>query len=264
MPPPKFAIKRGDHQELVDPSTHDPLKVEAIDQVVFVDTERGEQYVRLFPKMTADQLRAKIASLEIKSSGHKYLHCDEGALQHYRTILKEVFPEISFAERETTDAGIHQVPGRTTFVFHTDYWRAIAKIGFHYYLLNNTRGFRGDESEFADIRRFIIEGGDHGLFFTNPVVQFALPFGELPDGRAILPEDWAHVLAADESTQAAVAMVTLFIGPKRLAPTYHINLGRFRNPLIVPDARYVHTYLYQPNQSQYAGQVVAMTTTRLL
>src|SRR5216683_731783 len=236
MPPPKFTINRGDHQELVNASTDDPRNAEAIDQLVVVDQKKGEQYIRLVPGMTATQLRARIAALGIAPSGNIYLHCDEGVCQYYTALLKEVYPDFPLREREGNDPGVHQVRGGASFTFHNDYWRAIAKIGFHYYLVNSRRGFHGDEPEFADIRRFIIEGGDYEAFFTNPVAKFALPFGELPDGRAILPEDWAHVLAADESGQAAVAMVSLFMGPERLGPTRHINLGRFQTPLIVPDA----------------------------
>jgi len=263
MPPPEFTIKRGDHQEVVRASTENPRNTEAIDQLVLVDKDKGEQHIQLVPDMSAAHLRARIAGLT--PSGNVYLHCDEGAFQRYAALLKEIFPHSQFTERESDEAGVHQVRGRMSFTFHNDYWRAIAKIGLHYYLCNSRRGIRGDEPEFADIRRFVIEGGDHEPFFTNPAAQFALPFGEMPNGGAILPSDWAHVLAADESGQAVVAMVSLFVGPQHLAPERHINLGRFQTPLIVPDARCVHAYMYdaEPAKSQYAGHVLTMTITRL-
>lgn len=265
MPPPKFLLDHGDHHELVEGSADDPRNVSPIDQLVIVDKAKGEHHLRLFPDMTATQLRAKLDSLGLTPSGKSYLHADEAVWSKYVALLNEIWPNSPIQQGETIEAGMHRIRGTTKFTFHADYWRALAKIGFHYYLLNSRRGVRGDELEFADIRRFIMEGGDHDSFFSNPAAQFVMPFRELPDGSAILPQAWAHILAADESHSAAVAMVSLFMGPVRLAPTYHINLCHFRSPLVVPDARSMHLYLYdaEPGTGTFAGKVVAESLTRL-
>jgi hypothetical protein len=153
------------------------------------------------------------------------------------------------------------------FTYHVDYWRAIAKIGFHYYLLNSRRGVLGHEPDFAGIRRFIMAGGDRDPFFTRPAARFEVPFRELADGAAVLPQSWTHILAADETCSAAVAMVSLFMGPEHLAQTHHINLGRFRSPLVVPGARYAHAYIYNAGQSHnrelFVGRVDAISLTQL-
>lgn len=265
MPPPKFTINHGDHHERVEGSTDDSGTVHPIDQLVIVDKDKRERHIRLFPDMTARQLRSRIEAPGVTPSDRSFLHADDAVSPKYIALLKEAWPGWSFVEAEAREPGVHRVKGRATFTFHTDYWRAIAKIGFHYYLLNTRRGVHGNESEFADLRRFIFEGGDRDRFFNNPAAQFVLPFRELPDGSAILPHVWAHVLAADETYRAAVAMVSLFMGPKRLAPTYHINLARFESPLVVPGARCTHSYMYgaQPDERVYAGRVVAMTLTQL-
>jgi hypothetical protein len=265
MPSPRQTINRGDHQELVEPSQDNPRDILAVDQLVVTDNERGTRYIRLNPNMTAARLRERINALAPNPSGTCYLHCDETVADRYTALMREVFPDGTLTEREGDDAGVRRVRGRVEFRFHDDYWRAIAKIGFHYYLLNNRRGFRGDEPEFTDIRRFIMEGGDRGPFFSKPAARFVLPFGELPNGNAVLPQKWAHVLAADESFQTAVAMVCLFVGPERPPVARHINLGRFRSPIVVPNARTAHAYEYdaEPSQGRYAGRVVEITTTRL-
>jgi hypothetical protein len=157
-----------------------------------------------------------------------------------------------------------RVKGTTKFTFHSDYWRAIAKIAFHYYLLNSKRGLHGDEPDFADLRQFILCGGDHGKFFANPSTRFVTPFGVLPDGRARLPSRWAHFLAADESQNEAVGVVNLFVGPERLPHTHHVNLGRFRSPLIVPNAQFTHAYIYDRNyRANFAGFVSAGEVDRV-
>jgi hypothetical protein len=265
MPPPKFLIDHGDHHELVDGSTDDPRNVFPIDQLVIVDQAKGERHVRLFPEMTGQQLLAKINSLGLTPSNRSYLYADDAACPKYVGLLNEIWPDSPVVQSETREAGMRRIQGTTKFTFHADYWRALAKIGFHYCLLNTRRGVRGNEPEFADIRRFILEGGDRDPFFTRPAVQFVMPFRELPDGSALLPGVWTHVLGADESYNAAVAMVSLFMGPERLAPIYHVNLCRFRSPLVVPGARSTHLYIYadDPGASTYAGKVEAVTTTQL-
>ena len=265
MPAPRFTIDHGDHHELVDASPDDPRNVFSIEQVVFVDKEKGERFIRLFPKMTVESLQAKIAALGDKLSDLWNLHADEATYPKYLDLLRQIRPGATVSEREGNEVGVHTVKGRTAFTFHGDYYRAIAKIGFHYYLLNSRRGVRGDEPEFAAIRRFIKEGGDRGPFFSKPAAHFLLPFGEVPGGHAILPQSWAHVLAADDSYGDAVAMVSLFMGPERLAPTYHINIGRLESPLILPGNCCTHAYLYdaEPSNGKYAGRVVAKSLTRL-
>jgi hypothetical protein len=119
---------------------------------------------------------------------------------------------------------------------------------------------RGDEPDFSAVRSFIVAGGDRAPFFDQPSAQFGLPFRERADGSAILPDAWTHVLAADETAKAGVAMVSLFMGPKRLAPTYHINLGQLQSRLVVPGARSAHSYMYDmdPHPNASCGRVVAM------
>jgi hypothetical protein len=61
----------------------------------------------------------------------------------------------------------------TNFVVDDKYFRAIAKIGFHYVLKH--LAFRGDEDEFAGIRKFIMEGGDISAFVSHSKEQIMEP-----------------------------------------------------------------------------------------
>lgn len=265
VPPPKFTVDHGTHHEIVEGSTEDPNNVSSIDQLVIVDKEKGERHVRLFLEMTVTQLNARIVALGVApTDGGCFLHADEETYPKYVELLKELFPNSPLVEAEGRDSGVHRVEGCIKGIVHADYWRAIAKIGFHYYLLNTSR-VHGDEAQFADIRRFIIVGGDHDPFFSKPAAQVDMLYHELPDGSAIVPHAWAHLLAAVETSDSAVAMVSLFMGPERLAPTYHINLGCFPSPQIVTGACCSHTYIYdaEPTQGTYAGGVVAETLTQL-
>lgn len=176
MKPPTFPVNRGDHHELVQGDIGNPRDVHPIDQLVIVD-DSGEQYVRLFPEMTVDALRRKIEALRIAPAHRIILHADEATKLKYFALWKELHPAATIQEGEATEPGTHLVEGRAVFTYHADYWRAIAKIGFHYYLLNSQRELRGDEPEFAEIRRFILAGGDAEPFFARPMATFVLRAG---------------------------------------------------------------------------------------
>jgi len=112
-----------------------------------------------FPPFLSEALKGVTKSVTIFPPDKTFLHADGAACPKYVALLKEIWPGFRVVEREGFDAGAYRGQGRAGFTFHVDYWRAVAKIGFHYYLLNTRRGVRGDEPEFADLRRFIIEGG---------------------------------------------------------------------------------------------------------
>jgi hypothetical protein len=264
MPPPKFTVDHGTHHELVDGSTEDPRTVYPVDQIVIMDKEKGEHHVRLHPDMSAAQLRAKLAALNVTPSEGSHLYADDDNWPKYDALIREVCPGYAPTKAGFREKGITPSEGTTIFTFHADYWRAVAKIGFHYYLLNNRRGLHGDEPEFFDLRRFIIEGGDHTLFFKTDAAQIRTGFGKLPNGKTVLPNVWMHTLAAAETPSTAVAMVSLFMGPERLAPSYHINLGKLHSRLVVPNSQWAHSYDYHASSQsgRYAGRVTAGSLTR--
>jgi hypothetical protein len=255
MPPPVFMVPRGDHSEFVEPNEVDPTVLQPFDQIVVKDADGVEHPVRLDPKMTAASLRTKISQFK-KPLKAEYLHADQRNMGVYDSLLKEAFPGCEVVDRAVEPAGFRSVKGRTKFTYNGDYWRAIAKIAFHYYLLNTRRGFRGDEPAFDDLRRFLLSGGDPRPFFTNSHAKFLMPFRELKGGGAFLPRNWAHILASDESHTGPVVMVTLFIGPRNMPRSHHVTLAKFATPVILPRAQSCHAYLYEPKAIDgFAGAV---------
>ena len=99
--------------------------------------------------------------------------------------LKEVFPEFVKHRLPDTEAGVTPIDGRITFKVNDHYFRSVAKIAFHYYLIYSHRGYRGNETYFDPIRDFIMNGGDHEPFFNQTGPKFAMPFGDLPSGGVI-------------------------------------------------------------------------------
>lgn len=263
-PPPQFKIQHEDHEELAVESDEVGGSVESPEQLVIVDAEGKQHVIRLFPTMTAESLRAKVAKLGVKLSGRAHIHADEAATAAYLELIKTVWPKSGVDFKEVLQPGTHRVRVQVQCEVNADYWRAIAKIGFHYFLVSSRRGFTGSEPEFEAIRRFIIEGGDRDQFFGSTATEFRTPFRKTGDG-AFVAGQWTHLLAADDEKRDKVAMVCLFMGPQFLAPTRHIRLGSVNSLLAVPNPANACEYVYDNNSrvNGYDGFVRTVRLTRL-
>lgn len=118
------------------------------------------------------------------------------------------------------------------------FFRAVAKIGFHY-ALKVFPDLRGTEPEFDPIKEFIWSGGD----FNDFVRQREKPvFADFRVGYR--PISWAHILLAERSYEALSVYAQFFVGPHSMPVTYEIKLGR--NPSRIaaaPEVR-AHIFLY--------------------
>jgi hypothetical protein len=160
---------------------------------------------------------------------------------------------------------VHQVRGRTEFVFSCDAFRGLAKIAFHYYLVHNKRGYRGDEAEFHAIRDYIQNGvGDYEQFFDRPGPEFAMPFGETSPGRGTTPGNWCHILAAHEVEGDIVVYMRFFAGPGCEGQAQQVSLARIRSQIIFPDGFWGHVYHYEGRpDDRYSGIVERARLHRL-
>jgi len=205
-----------------------------VDQVVIRVNDARDEHFELYPGMRPEQLQMRVAAAGVDHFTRAWLHCDDSHWKEFTSLLQAAWPEKQMERLPDTEPGIHQVKGRVIFRFGDHYFRAIAKIAFHYYLTHSRRGTRGDEREFESVRQFIMNGGDPTEFFPVDLTRFAMPFGKLPDGGALMPSKWCHILCADESSGDAVVYVHLFAGPKSVRKGHHLRLGRVPGSIIVP------------------------------
>ena len=257
-------MDEGDHNALVQPSRDNPEDASPVDQIVLRDGEGRQHYVRLFPRIRPEQLRERVNSKGIKEVPVAWLRCDEQKQQHYLTLIKKAWPKVRFEERPARSPGVHRVRVDVKFTVTDHYFRAIAKIGFHYYLAHSQRGFRGDEPCFEHMREFIMNGGNTDRFFQSSHPRFVLPFGRTIGGFAATPANWRHVLAADDSSGVPVAYVRLFVGPGSLPPPHYITIGSLTSSVAVPTYVWAHEYVYDKKQasSGFAGHVESVTVTQ--
>jgi len=125
---------------------------------------------------------------------------DPAGFQKMDKLCAEVFGVK--ASRRLVEGGT-PVNTRYDFAVPREYRRAVAKIGFHFFIkaFPEVTGF---ESEFNEIKRLIYVGGDPTRFVTEQVQQ-------VPE--AFLPlKSWAHVLYADWGQDYMRARIQLFAG----------------------------------------------------
>ena len=247
----------GDHWESVRRSKDSPKTVFPEDQIVIHDNQGSEYSIKLFSGMRPEHLNDQIKKLGVSKIEKGWLHCDTKHSSEFQQLTKDTWPKFKMQSLPDTEAGTTLDKGRTTFTVNEHYFRAVAKIAFHYYLAHSRRGFRGDEQCFTPMRDFIMNGGNHDAFFNQPGPKFAMPFGDIPSGGVIPPKQWCHVIAADETDKVAVVYIQLFVGPGRVPKPYNIKLADINSIIVVSNSTWGHVYLYDesPISDNYAGRV---------
>ena len=259
MPPPTMYLDQpGYGLLLAQKSRSEGDALELVDQLAIEDGSGERHHIRLFPTMTVEALKERVGASQLGEDVTMLLNCSEQEEARYLKLVESAFGG-NVTHDSTMLKGRHTARARFKFVYGEPYWRALAKIAFHYYLCQTTR-VRGNEEGFAAIRDFITDGGDRGAFF-QPGLRF------LDDGlpSVAVPTRWVHVLAALEASGVVRAYVCLFWGPKRRRRGHYLVLGRLDSPLIVPHAIWTHVYHYddQPGPRGKVGEVIAERPFRL-
>lgn len=260
-PPPKYTMELDGLQALVEISPDNPDNMIPIDQLIIHDKAGSTHYIKLHPKMRPEQLKQKIAQFEVESIEVNY---DDSRSQTYSELITKAVPHSNFGNTTTIEAGEHSVTGKIKCVFTEHYYRAIAKIAFHYFLTHTQRNFKGNEDCFKPIRKFIMGEGNKDQYFDQVRNPFRIPLGEMTDGRLLTSMLWHHVLAVDETAAEIVAYVQLFIGPKGVRPPDVIRIAKLNSPILVPSYVRGHVYTYFEDQTgNWAGSVEKLSISRL-
>jgi len=180
--------------------------------------------------------------------------------EHMEALAREIWPSMAMGERgllSTTYNG-----AVTTVTVNNRYFRAVAKMAFHYFL-TQFPDFSGAEPMFTDIRQFILDddapskrANDFITRRNHPIIVEMLRPGARPAG-------WrAHILAAEIKSGECLAHVQTFLTEDWPAPIYTVRLGR---PTNVPDLAAAHRYVYYPDgpKGKYAGEACSLGSTRI-
>jgi len=236
MPPPEFRAITDEGVLRARPMEN-PRDVNAPDQFVLYYGKRESHHIDLFPGISSDALKEKVKKLKLKEIKEARLHCDEAHYDNYIQIIRDGWPESKEERLPSTEPGTFHVPVEIRFNVTDHYFRAIAKIAFHYYLAHSQR-FKGNERCFSEIRTFIINGGKIDNFFKGQIL-----FRDIISG--MLPSWWVHLLAASEENGVAIGYICLFRGPESEGIEHQVVLGKLpTSPIIVPRSVWAHSYEY--------------------
>ena len=232
------------------------------EQLIYTDSQGNNHPVQLNPNMTSAGLEKSITRLKkslsdgVQLTDKVHMSVDGPNRDHYLTIMRERRPEMKVGEFSVTPPGTtNDVEMRHEMLLTADYFRALAKIAFHYYLINSPRGLTGGEKEFRPIREYLKGGGRKEDFFMskNP---FLLPFND-DTKLGLTTKNWNHVLLGAEQMDRAIVSLTLFIGPNQVPKTYPIKIAylNFKVSYFKQSFGHVYEYYEDPSVGPYAGIV---------
>lgn len=232
--------------ELVGPDSVRDLRC------VKLTAEDGSTYViRITDGMTPAEFRQKVAALGIKF----FKHANISAAPEEIPWVESLFEGFTRGKTEWVQpkGPIQYGPFTIKFTVTDRYFRAIAKIGFHYFLTKFPR-FWGDEPCFADIRDFIMNDcpvDKISRFVTESREQFLY---QLRAGDRL--SAWGHLIAVEANYTGFSAKVQLFVGPQSLSRVYTVRLGSNPSPIHYSEA-YGDFFAYYPieDRCEFDGEV---------
>ena len=138
-----------------------------------------------------------------------------------------------------------------TFTVNNIYFRAVAKIAFHYFLKHFTQ-FTGYEKEFEGIRQFIFSGGESKQWIRQREGSF---IEGLDPG--ISTDKYGHLLALDKNEKDIRAKIHFFVGPG-IKPHRYYEIFIGKNPeRIIYNQGIGHQFVYfdEPDEDGYDGRM---------
>lgn len=226
-PAPRMTGKYAGVHFVIRPNNGDPSDPEPQETIAYVD-DNGALLgaVEVSPKMSSQSVRAKLDSIGAVDPAKLQFHILQRNSEWMEGVLAELFPGKALKDKPTIEAGEeYTIEGKIDYVFNDHYYRAIAKVAFHYFLVYSRLGAKGDEPEFEALREFIKTGKNGSQHFKgtrNSPVYFGSPYGG-QHGCS----NWFHTLAADCTQDWIVVYLHLFVGPPdHMAQPHYVLLGR--------------------------------------
>jgi hypothetical protein len=178
-------------------------------QLVFISDDGKTLRLPFRPgKWTADRIKAVL-----EKSGVKGDHIVAvGNTEEEHTEMKALTDVLAPAGKErevpplVNGAGVE---GEMKAEISEKYVRAIAKVGFHYFL-KYFPNFSGMEPEFDDIKTFIY----HGKANRQMVRTIDEPFLRDLQQRGARLTKWCHLLSAESTNRGIEARIQFFAGPE--------------------------------------------------
>jgi len=206
--------------------------------------------------MTADELLKIVAGLKLKGELESRITFDPVTEQWAPELIRKAWPVSSMSEGVLGATKFQG--GVAKFQVTNRYYRAIAKIGFHYFLTQFPK-YTGHEAIFSDIRNFIID--DSKELVPARVNQFIgvrpypLPL-PMCDPR-IRPKGWiGHLICAEIREGVCLAHYEPFISSEGRLRARTIFLGRDHMANEYAIQAHLHRYFEYGKQGRFSGEAL--------
>lgn len=230
-------------------------------QLVFIEQSTGKiEHIPIGENMTAEELRDAYNRLGLTPPLEMHLICDPKEEQWVQDLVCATSPGTTFGPG-TRGAMIYGSGLAISFSLTERYFRAVAKISFHYFL-SQFPHYSGHEPKFDDIRQYIVTG-DRDVNRANGFVgERSLPLvGEALGGAR--PDGWVgHILCADVTNGEYRAHVQTFISEDFQPRIYTVRLGGSPIDLGKGSAGHAFVYFRDGYHGKMAGQAHFLTPAR--
>jgi hypothetical protein len=228
-------------------------KCQPMSQLVFVGKD-GRAWQLAFRRgvFTVQRIRELLKERGLEVHQILAISNSNAEAEEMKVLTDELAPGGKEIDLEPVKDGV-ELEGEMKAPISVQYLRAIAKIGFHFFLQHFDQ-FSGLEPEFDDIKRYIYAGEA-----TRQVVQpLREPFvRELQLGGRLTR--WGHLLSAECSEQGIEARMQFFAGPRVQPIVWRVVIGK--NPArIIYKQALGYGYLYFDDVGgDYHGERVNLT-----
>jgi len=180
-------------------------------------------------------------------------------------LIEQILHQFGITFDCSDDAKISPFQGRVlvkgSMTYDERYFRAVAKIAFHYFLCHSNL-FKGSEEEFDAIRRFVRYGeGDAKEF----IEKGEIPIVYDPSG-ADRPPYYGHILRTEISPKGISVFMQLFIGHDYSPRWMRVRLSQKARKIFLQTEEFGHYYRYlEPDKrSRYDGVIEKMVVAQMV
>jgi len=226
-------------------------------ELIFVESSGKTHHLPIREDTTAERLLREFKGLGVVKPFETRLSSDPEEMAWLEPLLRQAWPEAEFGEGTPGSKVFEGAVGKVEL--NARYFRAFAKIGFHYFL-TEFPDYSGRELLFSPLRRFISEDDGGPITRVNefvgqrqhPLLQEMLDPNARPDGFR------AHLLCAEVRPGGCFAHVQLFLTEDWPAPIYTIRLAA--DPAIVGAGAAGHVYHYYQDgvSGRFSGEALRL------
>lgn len=180
-------------------------------------------------------------------------------------LIKKVFDKVGITYDLADDIQISpinmQVLAKGQATYDSRYFRAIAKIALHYFLVHS-KIFNGLEEEFYKIRRFVRYGEGTEQDFIE---KHSEPIAHDPSGND-RPPYYGHILRTEITPNSIAVYVQLFIGHDYKPEWYRVLLSQKQRNIFLQTEEFGHYYRYlEPDKRfDYDGVIENLTVAQII